>query len=178
MRSCLWILNRSVAQLVEQRSPKPQVVGSSPSWPAIQNQVLLIYNPKIKKMNAQAEDASNVLDVVKQVFSLVLVVAGVTAFYYFSDVAGFTTLYRVLMLVAIIVAAIGLMLTTSRGKGIWAFALESKQEVRKVVWPTREETMRTTLLVFGLVFLVGLMLWLLDMSLFWAIKSLTGQEGS
>ena len=128
-------------------------------------------------MNAQVEDTSKVFDVVKQGLSLVLVVAGVAAFYYFSDTPGFTMLYRVLMLVAIILVSIGIMATTARGKGIWGFALESKQEVRKVVWPSREETIRTTLLVFGLVFLVGLILWFLDMFLFWGIKSLTGQGG-
>ncbi len=128
-------------------------------------------------MNAQAEDTSKIFDVVKQGLSLVFVVAGVAAFYYFSDVPGFTMLYRVLMLVTVVLIAIGIMLTTVRGKGLWDFALESKQEVRKVVWPTREETIRTTLLVFGLVFIVGLFLWFLDMFLFWAIKSLTGQGG-
>ncbi len=128
-------------------------------------------------MNAQVEDTSKIFDVVKQGLALVFVVAGVAAFYYFSDVPGFTMLYRVLMLVTVVLIAIGIMLTTARGKGLWDFALESKQEVRKVVWPTREETIRTTLLVFGLVFIVGLFLWFLDMFLFWAIKSLTGQGG-
>ncbi len=128
-------------------------------------------------MNAQAEDASKVFDVVKQGLSLVFVVAGVAGFYYFSEVPGFTLLYRVLALVAVIIIAIGLVLTTGAGKSAWNFALESKQEVRKVVWPTREETMRTTLLVFGMVFIVGLLLWLLDWGLLVAIKSLTGQGG-
>ena len=51
---------------------------------------------------------------------------------------------------------VGMMLTTELGRNVWEFVLESKQEVRKVVWPTREETMRTTLLVFAMVFIVGL----------------------
>jgi len=126
-------------------------------------------------MNAQAEETSKAFDVVKYGLSLVLVVAGVAGFYYLSDVPGFTLLYRVLVLVAIILAAIAVMFTTDAGHMIWEFALEAKQEVRKVVWPTREETMRTTLLVFGMVFIVGLLLWLLDWGLFEAIKSLTGQ---
>ena len=128
-------------------------------------------------MNAQAEDTSKIFDVVKQGLSLVFVVTGVTAFYYFADVPGFTLLYRVLALVAIVLVALGVMLTTATGRNIWAFALETKQEVRKVVWPTREETLRTTLVVFGMVFIVGLILWFLDMFLFWGIRSLTGQGG-
>jgi len=126
-------------------------------------------------MNAQAEDASKVFDVVKQGLSLVLVIVGVAGFYYFSETPGFTLLYRVLALVAIIIIAIGVVFTTDAGRTVWVFALEAKQEVRKVVWPTRDETVRTTLLVFGMVFLVGLILWLLDWGLLVAIKSLTGQ---
>jgi len=125
-------------------------------------------------MNAQVEASASVFDVVKQVFSVVFVVAGVAAFYYFSEVP---LLYRVLGLVVIALIVVGMMLTTGLGRNVWGFVLESKQEVRKVVWPTREETFRTTLLVFGMVFIVGLILWLLDMFLFWGVRLLTGQGG-
>lgn len=128
-------------------------------------------------MNAQAEEASKAFDVVKQGLSLLLVVAGVAGFYYFSDIPGFTLLYRVLLLVVVIFVAIAVMFTTEAGRNVWFFALEAKQEVRKVVWPTREETVRTTLLVFGMVFIVGLLLWLLDWGLFEVIKNLTSQGG-
>ena len=130
-------------------------------------------------MNTQAEPAASVADIVKQVFSVVFVVAGVAAFYYFStDLAYFKEirlLYRVLGLVVVVLAVLGMMLTTGLGRTVWSFVMESKQEVRKVVWPTRDETMRTTLLVFAMVFIVGLILWLLDMFLFWGVRLLTGQ---
>jgi len=125
-------------------------------------------------MNTQVEASASVFDVVKQVFSVVFVVAGVAAFYYFSEVP---LLYRVLGLVVVALVVVGMMLTTGVGRNVWGFVLESKQEVRKVVWPTREETFRTTLLVFGMVFIVGLILWLLDMFLFWGVRLLTGQGG-
>ena len=125
-------------------------------------------------MNTQVEASASVFDVVKQVFSVVFVVAGVAAFYYFSEVP---LLYRVLGLVAMALVVIGVMFTTGLGRNVWIFVLESKQEVRKVVWPKREETFRTTLLVFGMVFVVGLILWLLDMFLFWGVRLLTGQGG-
>ena len=132
-------------------------------------------------MNTQAEPATPVGDIVKQAFSVLFVVAGVAAFYYFStDHTYFKEvrlLYRVLGLVVIVLIALGMMLTTDVGRTVWNFMLESKQEVRKVVWPTREETMRTTLLVFAMVFIVGLILWLLDMFLFWGVRLLTGQGG-
>jgi preprotein translocase subunit SecE len=80
-------------------------------------------------------------------------------------------------LVVVVLIALGMMLTTDVGRTVWNFVLESKQEVRKVVWPTRDETMRTTLLVFAMVLIVGLILWLLDMFLFWGVRLLTGQGG-
>ncbi|MGZ8163326.1 MAG: preprotein translocase subunit SecE [Methylobacter sp.] len=125
-------------------------------------------------MNTQAETRTSVFDIVKQVFSLVFVAVGVAAFYYFSEIQ---LIYRVLGLVAIVLVVMGMMLTTEVGRNVWNFILESKQEVRKVIWPNREETMRTTMLVFAMVFVVGLILWLLDMFLFWGVRLLTGQAG-
>ncbi|MDP3589043.1 MAG: preprotein translocase subunit SecE [Methylobacter sp.] len=125
-------------------------------------------------MNTQLEASTSIFDVVKQVFSVVFVVAGVAAFYYFSEAP---LLYRVLGLVAVALIVTGMMLTTGVGRNVWGFILESKQEVRKVVWPTRDETLRTTLLVFAMVIIVGFVLWLLDMFLFWGVRFLTGQGG-
>ena len=123
-------------------------------------------------MNAQAEQVTSVADVVKLVVSPLLVVLGVVAFYHFSDLL---LIYRVLGLVFVIAAAVGIAFTTDKGQAVWQFVLESKQEVRRVVWPTRDETIRTTLLVFAMVFIVGLILWLLDMFLFWAVQLLMSQ---
>ena len=125
-------------------------------------------------MNTQAEAQTSVVDVLKQVFALSLVVAGIAGFYFFSE---FPLLYRVLSLVVVFVLALGVMLATDVGRNVWAFMLESKQEVRKVVWPSRAETTQTTLMVFAMVFIVGLILWVLDMFLFWGVRMLTGQGG-
>ena len=125
-------------------------------------------------MNTQAEAETSVGNVLKQILSLILVVSGVAAFYYFSD---YSLLYRSLGLVVVIIVAMFIMLTTDLGRSVWAFMLEAKQEVRKVVWPSRAETMQTTLMVFVMVFLVGVILWLLDMFLFWGVRLLTGQGG-
>jgi preprotein translocase subunit SecE len=162
--------------LVEWRSPKPLVGGSRPSWPATQVITSVCYlNPlTLQLMNTQAEAQTPVFDIVKYVFSALFVIAGVAAFYYFSEVS---VLYRVIGLLTAIIVVLGLMLTTNLGRNTWAFFLESKQEVRKVVWPTREETTRTTMLVFAMVFTVGFILWLLDMALFWGVQHLTGQGG-
>ena len=123
-------------------------------------------------MNAQAEQATSVADIVKLAICPVLILVGVVAFYHFSDLL---LLYRVLGLVAVVSLAVGICFTTAKGRAVWGFMGESKQEMRRVVWPTRDETIRTTLLVFAMVFIVGLILWLLDMFLFWAIQLVMNQ---
>ncbi|OQK15189.1 preprotein translocase subunit SecE [Methyloprofundus sedimenti] len=121
-------------------------------------------------MNSQAKEVTYNFDVLKYILSLVLISAGVVAFYMFSD---YSQLYRVLGMVAIVVVALTIMMTTQAGHHSWSFAQEARQEVRKVVWPTRNETMQTTLMVFAMVIIVGFIIWLLDTFLFWAITSLT-----
>jgi len=123
-------------------------------------------------MNIQAKEvaSTSMFDVLKYVFSLVLVSAGIVAFYQFSE---FSQLYRVLAMVGVVVIALLTMMSTAMGGRTWVFAQEAKLEVRKVVWPSRQETSRMTLLVFGMVIIVGLILWLLDMFLFWSITTLT-----
>ncbi|MDQ5939072.1 MAG: preprotein translocase subunit SecE [Pseudomonadota bacterium] len=123
-------------------------------------------------MNTQTEASISVFDVVKQVFSVVFIVAGIAAFYYFSD---FRLLYRVLGLIAVLGVAVGMLATTAWGASITTFIADSKIEVRKIVWPTKDETTRTTLLVFAMVSVVSLVLWLLDTFLFWGVRILTGQ---
>jgi len=123
-------------------------------------------------MSAQAEEVTSVVDIVKLVLSPILVVAGVIAFYYFSDIQ---LLYRVLILVSIVGSAVGISFTTARGRSVWGFVLESRQEFNRIVWPTRDEAFRTTGLVFAMVVAVGFILWLLDSFLFWAIQLLMNQ---
>ncbi|GAB6139423.1 preprotein translocase subunit SecE [Methylosoma difficile] len=125
-------------------------------------------------MNSQPEQSVSVIDIVKQVMSVVFVVAGVAAFYYFSDIQ---LVYRVLCLVAMLLVVVGVLYTTVLGKSVWGFVLESRMEVRKVVWPTRDETMRTTLMVLAMVSIVGVVLWVLDIALYTGVRYLTGQGG-
>ncbi|MBE0468409.1 MAG: preprotein translocase subunit SecE [Methyloprofundus sp.] len=121
-------------------------------------------------MNVQVNKVTSSIDVLKYFLSLVLIIAGVAAFYYFSE---YLQLYRVLAVVAVIVASLAIMITTSIGRSSLAFSREAKQEVRKVVWPSRSETTQTTLMVFAMVIIVGFIMWILDTFLFWSITSLT-----
>ena len=124
-------------------------------------------------MVARAEsEESGKLDILKFVVAIALLVAGIVQFYYFEEES---QLYRVLGILAFVALALGIVYTTRMG--LWLFARDARTEVRKVIWPTRQETMQTTLMVIVMVILVGLMLWLIDMVLRWAVLALTGQGG-
>ncbi|MGH8556069.1 MAG: preprotein translocase subunit SecE [Methylococcales bacterium] len=123
-------------------------------------------------MTARSESRMQVLDVIRQGLAVVLLIAGIAGFYYFADQS---LLYRVLALVALVIISVSLVFTTESGRRIWVFMKESRVEVRKVIWPSRQETTQTTLIVFVMVLIVGLVLWLLDMFLFWGVSLLTGQ---
>ena len=124
-------------------------------------------------MAAQAESSTSIFDTVKLVLVIVLLISGIGGFYYF---ASYAQVYRVLGILVVFGMAVSLVFTTAIGKQAWGFITESKMEVRKVIWPTRQETMQATMLVVAVVFSVGLILWLMDMVLFWAVGLLTGQK--
>lgn len=124
-------------------------------------------------MATQAEPVGSTFDTVKLVFAVALLIAGIAGFYYF---ASYALVYRVIGILAVAGAAVGLTFTTAIGKTVWGFIQDSKVEVKKVIWPTRQETMQATMLVVALVFIVGLILWLMDMFLFWGVGILTGQK--
>jgi preprotein translocase subunit SecE len=125
-------------------------------------------------MNARAEAGSPGLDTTKLVMSVALVVIGIWAFYFF---AGYSLLLRVIGLLVLAGGAAAIALTTHPGRQLWRFAIDSRMEVRKVVWPTRQETIQTTLIVMVMVFLLGVLLWLFDMVLMSILRFLTGQGG-
>ena len=124
-------------------------------------------------MAAQAEPRTSAFDTAKLVLAIGILIAGIAGFYYFSAQA---LLYRVLGVIAVGGVAVALIYNTALGGTIWGFIKEARVEVRKVIWPTRQETVQATLVVVALVFLVGLILWLLDMFLFWGIGVMTGQK--
>ncbi len=124
-------------------------------------------------MVAKAEtEVSNKLDTFKLVLAIAMLLAGIGGFYYYADAS---LLYRVLGLVGVAIVAAGIAFTTSTGHAILSFGREARAEVRKVVWPTRQETVQTTLMVVVAVILLGIFLWLVDMLLLEAVQLLTGQ---
>jgi preprotein translocase subunit SecE len=125
-------------------------------------------------MNSSVEVRGASLDVIKLAVAVFLLVGGILAFYYFSSIS---TLLRVVGLLLISGAAVALAFQTERGRLIWQFVADSRMEVRKVVWPSRQETLQTTLIVVVMVIVVGIVLWLFDMILVTILRLLTGQGG-
>jgi len=111
-------------------------------------------------------------DKIKLLLAVILLAGGVGGFYYYADQS---TLIRVLGLLGVAAVAIVIALQTQPGRNAWEFSREARNEIRKVVWPTRKETTQTTLIVFIVVILVAIVLWLLDMFLLWAVQLLTSQ---
>ena len=122
-------------------------------------------------MNAKAESTGSTMDTVKLGASLLVLIGGIAAFYQFGEES---LLLRVIGLLVVAALSVWIALQTELGRNIWAFASDSRVEVRKVVWPSRQETVQTTLIVFVMVFLIGLFLWLVDMLLSYILKAITG----
>ena len=95
----------------------------------------------------------------------------ILGFYYFDT---YSQLLRVLAMLGVIAVSVLITYQTVMGKRIWQFASDAKIEVRKVVWPSRQETIQTTLIVFVMVLIMGVILWLFDMMLGAILRVLTG----
>jgi preprotein translocase subunit SecE len=111
-------------------------------------------------------------DKIKISLAAVLAVAGIAAFYYFSATPA---VVRVAAVLAGLAAGALVFWTSEPGKRFYVYAQESAAETKKVVWPTRKETLQTTGIVFVFVVVMALFLWLVDASLLWAVKKLMGQ---
>jgi len=110
-----------------------------------------------------------VIDKVKLVASVAIVVLGIAGFYYFDQLS---ILLRAGMVIVAVIAGAGVALTSSQGQMAWEFTKGARLELRKVVWPTRRETVQGTGMVLLMVVIVGIYLWILDTALFWVVYDL------
>lgn len=114
----------------------------------------------------------NAKDVIKLLFTAVFAIGGAVTFYWF---AGQWPMWaRVLALLAGLGVAIVLGLSSDPGRKMKKFMLDAQIEVRKVVWPTRQETWQTTLIVAVAVLIIGILIWIIDMILSWSVRMLMG----
>ncbi|MBB3170212.1 preprotein translocase subunit SecE [Simiduia aestuariiviva] len=122
-------------------------------------------------MNAKVEAPAYRFDLAKWFLVVAIVAAGVVANSQFADVA---LLYRVLGMVAAGLVAVFVAVNTAKGAAFWGLMKEAQIEVRKVVWPTREETNQTTLIVLAVVLAMALILWFIDTVLGWLASLIIG----
>jgi|TARA_B100000497_G_C7548415_1_gene331561 preprotein translocase subunit SecE len=122
-------------------------------------------------MNAKTETTAHKLDPLLWVVIAAIVLGGVYANTIYASV---TLIIRALAGVGIFAVAIAIAMQTASGKSAWNLLKEGRVEIRKVVWPTQQETTQTTLIVVVAVFLVGLLLWGLDSLLSFGVQAVIG----
>jgi len=122
-------------------------------------------------MNAKVEAKESRLDLLKWLVVAVLVVVAVVANQYYSAQPIF---YRVLGILVMAAVAGFIALQTVKGRAFFILAKEARAEIRKVVWPSRQETTQTTLIVVAVVLVMALVLWGLDSLLGWLVSMIVG----
>jgi preprotein translocase subunit SecE len=121
-------------------------------------------------MNTKAQEAKGMgpADLGKLALALVVLVAGIAGFYYFSDNPSVPSFARVAGVIVAVVAALAIAAFTVPGRRLRGFVAESQFEMRKVVWPTRDETLKTTGVILVVVVILSLLMGLID----WLLKTI------
>jgi len=122
-------------------------------------------------MNVEVEQESSGFDTAKLALAILVIIAGLGGFYIYAEQS---LLVRVVGLLVALSVALGLIYATNVGRSFVLFAQGSKIELKKIVWPTKKETMQTTMIVGVMVLFVGILLWMFDSLLMWGIGQVTG----
>jgi preprotein translocase subunit SecE len=120
----------------------------------------------------QAAGGAELLDTMKLLAAILAVIAGIVAYYYFPEAS---VLLRGPGVFAGLVAGLAIASTTAQGREFMGFVQGARVELRKVVWPKREETIQTTLVVILFAITMGVFFWVLDLGLLWVTRLLTGR---
>src|SRR5690606_14140604 len=123
-------------------------------------------------MNAHTETSeSGVVDILKLLIAAVVLVGGLFGYYWYLE---WSQPVRVLLVLAGTIAGVGIAMTSTQGRRLWAFIQGSRIEIRKVVWPTKQETAQTAIAVFVFTLILALFFWGLDSFLLWLTRTLVG----
>lgn len=125
-------------------------------------------------MSVKNETMSSKRDGVLWIAIAVIFIAALVANYYFANIA---LPIRIIAWIVIFGGLLGLAAITNQGRVAIRFMGEAKIELRKVFWPTKQETVQTTLIVMAMVIVTALILWGVDAFMMWIISWLTGQRG-
>ena len=120
----------------------------------------------------QTSEGASAKDTALMALSVLVLLAGIVAFYWYDEDA---LALRLAMVGGGVVVAAGLLWISWYGREFRQFAQAARVELRKVVWPSREDTVRTTVMVIIFAIAMGVFFWVLDMILTWLIRWLTGQ---
>jgi preprotein translocase subunit SecE len=112
---------------------------------------------------------------IKIAVAALIAVGGLFAFYALVDKQPLVV--RLAALLGAFALAVVVMWFTESGRTFAAFSRESWEEAKRVVWPTRKETLQTTGVVFAFVFIMALFLWMVDAGLLWVTQKLLGTGG-
>ncbi len=124
-------------------------------------------------MSTKVEPQSYRLDPLKWIIVTILVVAAVAGNWYLASI-NISIFYRVVGLLVLAALAIFVGLKTQKGQIFFALLKSARAEIRKVVWPTRQETKQTTFIVVVVVFITALILWGLDTLFGWLVSLIVG----
>ena len=105
------------------------------------------------------------------VLSIVILVVSIAVFY--LNPLGLTTLFKALILLFGLIVAVAIFIKSAQGDRFLHFVKETRIELRKVVWPTREETIKTTGFVLIAVIIVAIFLWIVDAFFTWGVQSIS-----
>jgi preprotein translocase subunit SecE len=124
-------------------------------------------------MSAQTETSqSGVLDILKLLIAAGAIIGGVYSFYFYE--INIALPLRVLMVLGGAGAGIAIAMTSTQGQRLWHFIQGSRVEIRKVVWPTKQETTQTAIAVFVFTLVMMLFFWALDSGLLWLTRRFVG----
>ena len=122
-------------------------------------------------MDSKLETGPTALDTAKLLLASLILVSGIFAYYYYPDVS---VLWRAIGVLVAFLAALGVVMTTWHGQLLNQFIHGARIELRKVVWPTREEMIQTTAIVLVFALVGGVFSWLLDLVLLQIRQYLVG----
>lgn len=127
-------------------------------------------------MTTQAETATNnSLNIVKWVLAIAILIAATVGNRYAPELfPQLSAWVRVVALIILAVAALALTLVTTQGQSFLKLLKEAQVEARRIVWPTKDETMQTTMIVCAVVFVMSLVLWGVDSLFGWMISAVIG----
>jgi preprotein translocase subunit SecE len=125
-------------------------------------------------MNTKAETSPGALDTAKLIAAVAILLGGIVAYYWFDEAS---IVLRVLGLVASLVLGLAVAFTSALGQQVWTFIQGAQIEIRKVVWPTKQETLQTTLMVMVFAAALGVFFLVTDWLLLQFTRAITGQGG-